>query len=176
MQGTTKDQKRRWGKLAYIANTLRLSRRLRNVAHEITIDGSASTMQATQVFVANCGRMGLAMKPRLDIEPDDGQLDLMVIEASSRVSGLRAGWEALRQDDEGESGGGHAFRARTKKVRIDAKPSRLVELDGSVIGTTPVKIRVRPGALIVLVPVREVEVPAGEPWLSARRYRPGVPI
>ncbi len=156
MQGTTKDQKRRWGKLAYIANTLRLSRRLRNVAHEITIDGSASTMQATQVFVANCGRMGLAMQPRLDIEPDDGQLDLVVIKASSRVSGLRAGWEALRQDDEGESGGGHSFRARTKNVRITAKPSRLVELDGSVIGTTPVKVKVRAGALNVLVPVREV--------------------
>ncbi len=153
MKATSKAQKRRWGRLAYVANTLRLGRRLRNVTHEITIDGVASTMQATQVFVANCGRMGLAMKPSLDIEPDDGQLDLMVIEASGRVTGLRAGWEALRQDDEGESDGGHAFRSRITKVRVDSHPSRLVELDGSVIGTTPVKIKVRPGALDVLVPL-----------------------
>ena len=155
MQATTKPQKRRWGKLAYIANTLRQSRRLKTVAHELTIDGEASTLQATQVFVANCGQMGLAMKPRLDIEPDDGQLDLMVIEASDRFTGLRAGWEALRQDDEGESSGGHAFRSRVRKVTVDARPSRLVELDGSVIGTTPVKIAVRPLALTVLVPVRD---------------------
>jgi YegS/Rv2252/BmrU family lipid kinase len=152
MQATSKPMKRRWGKLAYVANALRQSRRLKNVAHEITIDGATSTMQATQVFVANFGRMGLAMKPRLDIEPDDGLLDLMVIEASSRFTGLRAGWEALRQDDEGESDGGHAFRSRARKVRIAAEPSRLVELDGSVIGATPVKVSVRPGALNVVVP------------------------
>lgn len=157
MKATSSGQKRRWGKLAYVANTLRLSRRLRNVAHEIRIDGVASTMQATQVFVANCGRLGQAMRPSLDIEPDDGQLDLLVIEASGRVTGLRAGWEALRQDDEGESDGGHAFRSRITKVRVDAEPSRLVELDGSVIGTTPVGITVRPGALVVLVPVDSTE-------------------
>jgi diacylglycerol kinase (ATP) len=152
MQATSTAQKRRWGKVAYVASALRQSHRLKNVAHAVTVDGAVRTMNATQVFVANFGRMGLAVKPRLDIEPGDGQLDLIAIEASNRFTGLRAGWEAMRQDDEGESHGGHAFRLPVRKVTIDADPSRLVEVDGSVMGTTPVKIAVRPSALTVFIP------------------------
>jgi YegS/Rv2252/BmrU family lipid kinase len=152
MKATETSQKRRWGKLAYVASAMRQSRRVRNVTHTISIDGVESTMEATQVFIANFGRMGLAMKTRLDIEPDDGMLDVIVVEASGRLPGLLAGWEALRQGEEGESSEGHAFRAKAQEVLIDSEPSRLVEIDGSVVGSTPIKVTVRPAALTVLVP------------------------
>jgi diacylglycerol kinase (ATP) len=152
MQATETSQKRRWGKLAYVASAMRQSRRVRNVSHTVTIDGTESTMDATQVFVANFGRMGLAMKTRLNIAPDDGLLDVIVVEASGRLPGLLAGWEALRQGEEGESSEGHVFRAKAREVTIDSEPSRLVEIDGSVVGATPIKISVRPAALTVLIP------------------------
>jgi YegS/Rv2252/BmrU family lipid kinase len=152
MKATETSQKRRWGKLAYVASAMRQSRRVRNVSHKVTIDGAESTMEATQVFVANFGRMGLAMKTRLNIEPDDGLLDVIVVEASGRLPGLLAGWEALRQGEEGESSEGHVFRARAHEVLIDSEPSRLVEIDGSVVGATPIKVSVRPAALTVLIP------------------------
>jgi diacylglycerol kinase family enzyme len=106
-------------------------------------------MEATQIFIANFGRMGLAMKPRLHIEPDDGLLDVIVVEATGRL----AGWEALRQGEEGDSAEGHAFRAKAREVLIDTEPSRLVEIDGSVVGATPVKVSVRPAALTVIIRV-----------------------
>jgi len=152
MQATDKGQKVRWGKLAYVASAVRQSRRVRDVTHQITIDGVESSMEATQVFVANFGRMGLAMKPRLHVEPDDGQLDVIVVEASGRLPALLAGWEALRQGEEGESAQGHAFRAKARSIRIATEPSRLVEIDGSVIGTTPIEVSVRPAALTVVIP------------------------
>jgi diacylglycerol kinase family enzyme len=40
-------------------------------------------------------------------------------------------------------------------VRIDAGEKRLVETDGSVIGTTPIEISIVPAALSVLVPADE---------------------
>jgi YegS/Rv2252/BmrU family lipid kinase len=152
MKATGKGQKLRRGKLAYVASAIKQSRRVRNVSHEITLDGVRSSMEATQVFIANFGRMGLAIEPRLEIQPDDGLLDVIVVRASGPLWGLLAGWEALRQGDLGESSAGHVFRARARKVRIETEPSRLVETDGSVVGTTPIKASIRPAALTVIIP------------------------
>jgi diacylglycerol kinase family enzyme len=35
-------------------------------------------------------------------------------------------------------------------VRIETKPERLVETDGSVVGTTPIVVSILPGALTVI--------------------------
>ncbi len=127
MRSTGKRGKRRWGKLAYVASAIKNHGRVRNVNHEITIDGVRSTTEATQVFIANFGGMGLP-------------------------TGLLAGWEALRQRHLGESSAGHIFRARAKEVRIETQPPRLIEIDGSVVGVTPIKASIRPAALTVIVP------------------------
>ena len=52
---------------------------------------SARTMDAAQVLIANFGRLGAGLKARLEVEPDDGLLDVMVIRASGPLSGLLAG-------------------------------------------------------------------------------------
>lgn len=152
MQATGTGPKRREGKLAYVASAIRQGRRVRNVSHEITLDGVRSTMEATQVLIANFGRMGPGIEPRLEIPPDDGLLDVIVIRASGPLPGLLAGWEALRQADLGESPEGHVFRAQARKIRVETDPSRLVETDGSVVGKTPIKASIRPDALTVIIP------------------------
>jgi Sphingosine kinase and enzymes related to eukaryotic diacylglycerol kinase len=96
--------------------------------------------------------MGAGVKARLEVEPDDGLLDVLVISASGPLGGLLAGWEALRQDEPGESPEGHVFRTRARKVRVSTTESRLVETDGSVAGRTPIRVSVRPAALTVIVP------------------------
>lgn len=152
MGSTNRSQKLRLGKLAYVANAIKHQRAVRDVTHEITIDGARESMEATQVLIANFGRMGPALKARLEVVPDDGLLDVMVIRASGPLGGLLAGWEALRQDEPGESPEGHVFRARARKIRITTVRGRLVETDGSVVGMTPVKVTVRPAALTVIIP------------------------
>jgi diacylglycerol kinase family enzyme len=64
----------------------------------------------------------------------------------------RAAWEALRRPDLGESSSGRAFRAQVRKVRARTRRPRLVEVDGNVVGRTPLAVTVHPGALVVLVP------------------------
>jgi diacylglycerol kinase family enzyme len=76
----------------------------------------------------------------------------MVVRATGSLPGLLAGWEALRQGELGESSAGHVFRARARKVKVSSVPTRLVETDGSVVGTTPIKVTIRPAALTVIVP------------------------
>ena len=152
MDATSRREKLRWGQLAYIANAVTQTGALRNVPHVLTLDGSTTEMEAAQVFIANVGRMLPLLEPRPPVSPDDGLLDVIVITASGPIPALLAGWEAMHQDGLGRSDGGHVFRARARKVRVETRPVRVVEADGSVVGRTPLRAKVVPGGLCVLVP------------------------
>jgi YegS/Rv2252/BmrU family lipid kinase len=152
MNKTGPGQKRRWGRFAYVANLVSQMGEISNIPHEITLDGVRTTTKAAQVFIANFGWMLAGMEPVRPIAPDDGLLDVIVVRASGRLGGVLGGWEALRQKDLGESREGHVLRAQARKVRIDTKPRRLVEVDGSVVGRTPIVVSVMPSALTVIVP------------------------
>lgn len=152
MNKTGPGQKRRWGRFAYLANVVSQAGEISNIPHEITLDGVHTKTEAAQVLIANFGWMLAGMEPVRSIAPDDGLLDVIVVRASGRLSGVLGGWEALRQKDLGESREGHVLRAQARKVRIETKPRRLVEVDGSVVGRTPIVVSVMPSALTVIVP------------------------
>jgi diacylglycerol kinase (ATP) len=152
MEATGTQEKRRLGKLAYVVQAIRKAPLVRDVAHEITLDGVRSTRMAAQVLIANFGGMGSLIKTRREIEPDDGLLDVIVVQAEGPVMGLLAAWEALRQRDLGESEAGHVLRAQARRVRIETRRPRLVETDGSVVGKTPIVASIRPDALTVIIP------------------------
>jgi diacylglycerol kinase family enzyme len=89
---------------------------------------------------------------RRKIRADDGLLDVVIVRASGPLPALLAGWEALRQRDLGETASGNVFRAQAREVRVESNPDRLVEIDGSVVGKTPVTATIRPAALTVIEP------------------------
>lgn len=152
MDATKQRQKRRWGKLAYVANAVREGAQVQEAEHEITIDGQTITTTAAQIFIANFGQMGSMLGPRRRVEPDDGQFDVFVVKATDPVDGLLAGWQALRQKALGQSSDGRVFRGQATEVSVISTPPQLVETDGSVVGTTPIKARIRPAALRVIAP------------------------
>ncbi len=152
MEETETAEKRRLGKLAYVLAAIREAQHVRDVRHEITLDGARIKRQAAQVLVANFGQMGALIETRREIQPDDGRLDVIVLRAPGPFLGLLAGWEALRQRNLGASAAGHVFRAQAGEIRIETRRRRLVETDGSVIGTTPISVSIRPAALTVIEP------------------------
>jgi len=152
MNATQSRSKRRWGKLAYFVGAFAARGRVRNMTHQITLDGVTTKVRAAEVMIANFGRMTAGLSPRRPVLPDDGLLEVIVMRASGPIRALEATWEALRQTDLGDSSGGHVFRAQARKVRITTARPRLVEIDGSVVGRTPVKVSIRPAALTVMVP------------------------
>ncbi|MEA2546871.1 MAG: hypothetical protein QOI09_2144 [Chloroflexota bacterium] len=154
MDATNAAQKRRWGKIAYLASAVREGRKLHDVDYEVTIDGVTTKTKAAQVFIANFGRLGSVVEPRRRIIPDDGRLDVIIVRASGPFEGLRAGWEALVQRRLGHAADGRVFRTQAREVTVKAHPRQLVETDGSVIGRTPVTVSIRPGGLRVMAPRR----------------------
>ena len=154
IQRTHGAQKRRLGRLAYLASVLARTGTIRNVPHRLSLDGVEYSTEAAQVYIANFGGMLRVLQPRRAIRPDDGLFDVVVARASGPLPALVAGWEALRQQHLGESARGRVFRAQARTVRVTTDPARLVEVDGSLVGRTPITVSMRPGALTVLVPAR----------------------
>jgi diacylglycerol kinase (ATP) len=165
MDATPMRDKRRWGKLAYALHAVRESRSLRDVEHRIVLDGKQTTTDAAQILIANFGRTGLRLEPRLPIEPDDGQLDVIALRAPGRSTGLLAVWEALRQRRTGRSESGRVLRARARTIEIATKTKRLVEIDGSVVGKTPISVSVEPRALTVITPAAAADASSAAPRL-----------
>ena len=152
MDATSRAEKVRFGKLAYLVHALGQTAQLRNVRHTVTLDGVETTVNAAQVFIANAGRMLPMLEPKPPVIPDDGVLDVIVVTARGPVQALAAAWEATRQDGLGKTDSGRVFRARARSIEVTASRARPVELDGSVMGRTPVKASVVAGGLCVLVP------------------------
>lgn len=152
MDATAMRQKQRWGKLAYLASALRHGPSVRDTRYRLVVDGKTTTVDAAQILVANFGRTGLGLEPRLHIAPDDGLLDVIAISARGPADGLVAIWDALRQRRAGRSRSGRVLRAHARAIEIQADSQRLVEIDGSVLGPTPIAVSIRPGALHVIVP------------------------
>ena len=154
MDTTNPAHKRRWGKLAYLASAVREGRKVKEIRHEITIDGRKISASAAQVFIANFGRIGSLVGPRRRVIADDGVFDVFVVKADGPVDGLMAGWSALSQKQLGKTSDGRVLRTRGVDVRVKSTPRQLVETDGSVIGRTPIRARIRPAALRVMAPKR----------------------
>ena len=155
MDATSLAAKRRWGKLAYAAKAVAESGDLHDVGHVIVLDGKETSMDAGQILIANFGRTGLGFEPRLRIVPDDGLFDVVAMSTPSPTEGLLAVWDALRQRHTGGSASGRVLRARARTVEVEPVSKRLVEIDGSVIGSTPISAEIVPSALTVLCPATE---------------------
>lgn len=153
MAETSTADKHRWRFAAYVATTLRLLPELRNVEHQITVDGEEYEAQAALVLVANCGEViPPYVKLKSGIAPDDGLLDLVIIRADSFTESVRAVWELLREGGTGAAGPGRVAYARGREISVTASTVQPVQLDGEPHGSTPFTARVMPGALRVLLP------------------------
>ena len=152
MDATSMPEKQRWGKLAYVVNAIRESGDLRDVPHTIVLDGRRTRMGAAQILIANFGKTGLGVAPKLPIAPDDGYFDVIALSAPGRSAGVLALWEAFQQRRTGKSKNQRVLRARARTVEVRTRSKRLVEIDGSVIGATPISVSIEPSALTVIVP------------------------
>lgn len=150
MAGTEQHHKRRFGVAAYVVRAAFMAARLVPAATRIEVDGVAHDGRAVTVIVANCGHIvpGL-LRLAGRIAPDDGLLDVVVLDAASYAGALRLVWRLFQRRPDADSGI-TLYRGRT--VHVSCEPSLPVEADGEALGTTPMTVELIPRALTVLVP------------------------
>ena len=152
MARTPSALKRRWGQPAYFMTAVALAGEIRNVPMTITVDGVSRDLEAAEVLIANMGEPMPGIRPQREIRPDDGQLDLVVVQASGPIEGLLAAWEAFRYPGPEDRPGGRVLRIRAIEARLEAPTPLPVEADGDPAGRTPITVSVMPAALSVCVP------------------------
>ncbi len=154
MMHTDREQKRRFGMLAYVWNILLQVLGLRMVRFSIQVDGKLHNLRASEVMVTNGGL--LAIEPfrwQDDITLDDGRIDVVVLRARSLwdILSLIVSTLLRRQNKNPVM---RIFGAY-QNITIHTGRSMPVQADGDLMGTTPVMIRVLPHAVNVIVPARQ---------------------
>lgn len=147
---TDEDQKSRWGKLAYLRASLETARDFDVQEFSLMLDGEERMVKAVNVAVANCRYAGGGWLAAPAANPEDGLLDVVVIEDAGISQVLDLAPAALARSDYLNKEG--VFHARAREISLGSKPGGLqFTADGEVIGDEPANFSVLPDSLKVIV-------------------------
>jgi len=145
IEGINLEVKKRWGNIAYLLSGIRqlLTYRWYNIHVE-----HKSHSVGYYVIVSNskdyAGEYQIADKASVT----DGLLDLVVINRKSR-------WKTIKFISSVSTGDSNKFLRgeyyQVKEAHIYSKHKMLVQVDGELLGTTPVDVKVVPKSLTVMV-------------------------
>jgi diacylglycerol kinase (ATP) len=152
--------KGRWGKLAYLRASLETAQKFDVREVRVTLDDEERTIRAVNVAVGNCRYAGGGWLAAPRANPEDGLLDLVVIEDIGLKEALALAPTALARSD--YLGAEGVFSARAKKIQVQTEPGGLdFTADGEVIGDEPVEFEIIPHVLNVIVGPDYVAEPYG---------------
>jgi diacylglycerol kinase (ATP) len=151
--------KKRWGKLSYLRASLEVARGFDVRGLTLYLDGERREVEAVNVAVGNCRYTGGGWPATPKANPEDGLLDVVIIEKLGAGELLGLAPAALAQFDYLDKEG--ILFARAKDVYVETQPGLEFTADGEVIGDDPAEFSVIPGALEVLVGPDYVPEPGG---------------
>ncbi len=133
--------------LAYLAGLARTIATFSPPAFEVIADGRIARGRHLLALASIGPRCGGGMRLTPGAVQDDGWLDLLLLEPLTLGGALRR----LPKLFDGRLAGDPAFHvSRCRTATITADPPCGVEVDGQLVGTTPVTLSILPGALNAL--------------------------
>ena len=154
MAETARQQKRRFGQLAYMVNGARIILAKSLWPFKISIDGQPYRVRASEVIAANAGAIGYKpIRWGSQVRPDDGKVDLCYVRVLS-IPGflsLIGGMVLGRQEHLEEL----TCNSASEFIEIHSRSRIPVQGDGEEIGYTPVRIEVISHSLHVITPRKE---------------------
>ena len=152
MNETKSEQKKRFGRLAYILTTVKRSSLFHLRRYTLTIDGQTRQVRASEVLISNTKL--LEKEDFLFGPPEnlsDSQLEVYLVTAHTLGDYMRLVWDLFRRP--GQPAAKLYHWESQHSIRIDAdRTPQLVQADGEVIGHTPVEIQIVPKAIHVIMP------------------------
>ena len=144
------DMKGRWGKLSYLRASLEVARNFEVREIVLHLDGVERKTRAVNVAVGNCRYAGGGWLAAPRANPEDGLLDVVIIEDVGVADILSLTPTALAKSDYLDNEGVYFTRAR--EIRVETQPPGIdFTADGEVIGDEPAEFVVLPKALKVIV-------------------------
>jgi YegS/Rv2252/BmrU family lipid kinase len=151
---TQSNLKDRIGLLAYGLGGLQALTELKQSCYQLNLDGTQVEAVGLFCTVANSGHLGI---PRLRlsrvVNVEDGLLDVIVLKKFSlnviKSHLKKCGPDYLRLSD--------LLHWQVQRVRIDVDPPQSVQVDGDIVGTTPIEVVCTPHCLKLLVPAQKIQ-------------------
>ena len=151
--------KSKWGKLSYLRASLEVARDFDVREVMLYLDGEGRRVRAVNMAIGNCRYAGGGWPAAPRANPEDGLLDVVVIEDLGLQEILALAPSALAKSDYLDKDGVYFKRAR--EVRVETQPGLEFTVDGEVIGDDPAEFVVIPRALKVIVGPGYVPEPEG---------------
>ncbi len=148
-----KDSPRRWKNLfgvgTYLWAGIRNLFRRQSAFVTVQADGKRHRRRANTILITNIGMVpDLHLRVTPDTDPHDGQLDVTLISSRSLWDVVTILFRMLTWRSPRVRRMKH-FQAR--EVRVDADPPLPVQIDGEMLGTTPVEAAILPRAVKLVV-------------------------
>lgn len=152
MRMTAREEKRRYGFLAYIYRAARSIMRSDLHRFKVKVDDFPIRFSASEVFIANCKLAGFQpLVDGVEVVPDDNRLDMFIIRARSIRDYLGVLARFIIRGGKKQADNLY-YAAAQESIVIESEITLPVQADGEELGTTPVEIRVIPNALKLIVP------------------------
>ena len=155
-----KELKKRWGKLSYLRASLEVARNFDVRELSLYLDGEEHRVKAVNIAVGNCRYTGGGWPATPKANPEDGLLDVVVIETLGAGELFDLAPAVLAESSYLDKEG--VLFVRAKEIRVETQPPGLeFTADGEVIGNEPAQFSVLPRTLKVIVGPEYVPEPAG---------------
>jgi YegS/Rv2252/BmrU family lipid kinase len=140
----------RLGALVYVYGALRALASWEQTGFSVEVDDASVRFVGWGVAVANSKAYGGGMLVAPDAELDDGALDVVRLERTTKARFVRRVLPKVFKGEHVHEPTVHVQRGT--EVRIDADRPFMVYADGDPVGELPMTFRALPGALQVLLP------------------------
>ena len=150
VEGADRQLKDRLGTLAYALAALQAIQEPTISRYRLTIDGLRIESEGISCMLcnsSNLGRAGIALSAATSVR--DGLLDVFVLQQANLSSLLSLTRDVLTQTEPTTAA---LQRWLGREITLVAEPSQTVQVDGEVLGQTPINAKVLPGAVRVIVP------------------------
>ena len=155
-----KELKKRWGKLSYLRASLEVARNFEVRELSLYLDGEERRVRAVNIAVGNCRYTGGGWPATPRANPEDGLLDVVVIETLGAAELFKLAPAVLAESTYLDKEG--VLFVRAKEIRVETQPPGLeFTADGEVIGNEPAQFSVLPRTLKVIVGPEYVPEPEG---------------
>ena len=152
-QAASREEKDKYGQLAYVQAALNFLKNVPEAHYKATIDGEFIEGEALICFILNAGSIGGVMGMEIpsvgNVDVSDGYLDLYAV--TKGLQPLRAISMHIYHHDGSEQGAG-VYHWRGKEIALEADPVQDIWIDGELGGQTPFAVSVMPQAIQIVVP------------------------
>lgn len=151
----TRELKDRWGFGAYLYAGLRLGVSPPTARYRIVADGEVLEVNAAMVLLANMGQFVANLFPPVEVSVgpsvsyQDGKLDVCIFAPRNVTDVAAVLWRMARRQYKGDD---RLLYLQAAEVTVESDPPVVAEVDGDLIGHTPLTARSVPGGVTVLVP------------------------